>query len=164
MSLNYTSISKPTFNRTLARYSSTAPSKLLDLDTLRYETIPATLAKRTEEGEAFLKKEEVESLVEWKLYVFIKTSIHSYPSTRSPRTNNQKAPVKRSRTRKKKELFPPHAKRKKPIANPSSSTPENTAPSAPNSSNSCNPIQALSLKKKRATLSLPHQMLLLQAL
>lgn len=66
-SLKHTSIPKESFDDILSRYSATAPDKLQDLDTLRYETIPATLAERKKSGAAYLKKEEVEKLVEWKL-------------------------------------------------------------------------------------------------
>jgi hypothetical protein len=71
-SLNISTISLSTFNTTLARYASIAPAKLKDLDTFRYDTLPAKLAKRKKEvgdGEACLEKEELEGLVEWKLYV-----------------------------------------------------------------------------------------------
>jgi hypothetical protein len=60
-----TTISKPTFDAILSRYSSTAPEKLRDLDAQRYDAIPTAVAKR--EGEAYLTKEEVLGLVEWKL-------------------------------------------------------------------------------------------------
>jgi hypothetical protein len=71
-SLKISSISLKTFNATLARYPSIAPAKLKDLDTLRYVTVPAKLAKRKKEvgeGEVCLEREELEGLVEWKLYV-----------------------------------------------------------------------------------------------
>ncbi|KAF2441427.1 hypothetical protein P171DRAFT_434128 [Karstenula rhodostoma CBS 690.94] len=67
-SLKYTQISQETFNATLSRYPSTVPEKLRELDVLRYDTIPTTVASRAKEG-AYLAKDEVEKLVEWKLYV-----------------------------------------------------------------------------------------------
>ncbi|KAH7085015.1 hypothetical protein BKA63DRAFT_559677 [Paraphoma chrysanthemicola] len=62
------SISLSTFNTTLSRYPSAAPESLHDLDTQRYETIPAAFAKRVASiEETYLLKAEVEKLVEWKL-------------------------------------------------------------------------------------------------
>lgn len=55
-------------------YPETVPSKLHDLDTLRYETIPQALKARRAAAEkkksqprCWLEKREVECLVEWKL-------------------------------------------------------------------------------------------------
>ncbi|KAH8730085.1 hypothetical protein GQ44DRAFT_747095 [Phaeosphaeriaceae sp. PMI808] len=53
------------FNGLLSRYSSAVPEKLRELDTLRYEIIPTTVATRRDS--AFLAIDEVEKLVEWKL-------------------------------------------------------------------------------------------------
>ena len=39
------------------------------LNELRYHTIPETLRSRKDDGEAFLEKAELVSLVDWKLYV-----------------------------------------------------------------------------------------------
>jgi hypothetical protein len=66
-SLHPDKITLPTFNKTLARYASTAPSTLADLDTFRYTTAPSTLSalKRPKH----LSKPSVEKLVEWKLCV-----------------------------------------------------------------------------------------------
>ncbi|KAF1926063.1 uncharacterized protein M421DRAFT_423068 [Didymella exigua CBS 183.55] len=64
-SLHINSISLELFKRTLARYAIIAPSTLADLDTLRYETIPAKLAKSKKD--THLPKADVEKLVEWKL-------------------------------------------------------------------------------------------------
>lgn len=71
-SLKISLISLEAFNATLARYSSIAPAKLKDLDTLRYVTVPAKLAKQKKEvgeGKVCLERAELEGLVEWKLYV-----------------------------------------------------------------------------------------------
>lgn len=69
MSLVYTKISKESFDSTLSRYPSTVSTPLLSLDTLRYTTIPDSLASRKASGDAYLDKSSVEKLVEWKLYV-----------------------------------------------------------------------------------------------
>lgn len=66
-SLHIDKIPLKIFNTTLARYPDTAPSALTDLDTLRYETIPAKLEKM--KGEKYSLKADVEKLVEWKLCV-----------------------------------------------------------------------------------------------
>ncbi|KAJ4378413.1 hypothetical protein N0V86_006116 [Didymella sp. IMI 355093] len=63
--LHIDKISLELFNTTLARYVTTASSTLADLDTLRYETIPAKLAKSKKD--TYLLKADVERLVEWKL-------------------------------------------------------------------------------------------------
>lgn len=82
-------ISLATFKRLLARYDGCVPKQLADLEELRLRTIPTALAERAaaaaaaavdanakgKEGEeeekegAYLEKEELRSLVEWKLYV-----------------------------------------------------------------------------------------------
>lgn len=60
-------VSRVDFNNVLARYQDAVPAKLHDLDKLRFESIPEKVAQRKEGVDAFLEKEEVESLVEWKL-------------------------------------------------------------------------------------------------
>ncbi|PVI07945.1 hypothetical protein DM02DRAFT_550171 [Periconia macrospinosa] len=70
--LRYKAITKRDFDTILSRYPSIVPDKLRQLDQLRYESIPATAAQRKaaqrDDGEStFLRKEEVEKLVEWKL-------------------------------------------------------------------------------------------------
>jgi hypothetical protein len=67
-SLELDGITLSAFNATLSRYPATVPEKLQELDTLRYDTIPVALAGRND-GDHWLKKDEVEKLVEWKLYV-----------------------------------------------------------------------------------------------
>ena len=64
-SIHVSSISLSTFKAKLSRYSNTAPSALTDLDLLRYEAIPANLAKIKKD--ASLQKSDVEELVKWKL-------------------------------------------------------------------------------------------------
>lgn len=67
-SLRANSITLESFSRILARYETTVPERLHDLDSHRYTSIPAALAKRsTDEGSPYLTKPEVEKLVEWKL-------------------------------------------------------------------------------------------------
>jgi hypothetical protein len=53
------------FNSVLSRYTPAVPENLHDLDALRYDTIPAAVAKRP--GKLHVTKNEVEKLVEWKL-------------------------------------------------------------------------------------------------
>ncbi|KAF2872449.1 hypothetical protein BDV95DRAFT_593824 [Massariosphaeria phaeospora] len=65
--LTVSAISLAAFKTILSPYPSTVSDKLKDLDTLRYDTIPASLAARKNSGDAFLQKDEVETLVEWKL-------------------------------------------------------------------------------------------------
>ena len=64
-SLHPDKITLATFNNTLSRYASTAPSALADLDTFRYTTAPSSLAAL--KGAKHLSKPDVEELVEWKL-------------------------------------------------------------------------------------------------
>ncbi|CAI6338660.1 unnamed protein product [Periconia digitata] len=70
--LKYTTVTKQSFETILLRYPLLVPEKLHDLDQLRYQSIPATAAKRKaaqheDAEEAYLNKDEVEKLVEWKL-------------------------------------------------------------------------------------------------
>lgn len=65
-SLHINKITLEIFNTTLKRYSEIALSSLAELDTLRYETIPAKLANNGKN--THLLKYDVEKLVEWKLY------------------------------------------------------------------------------------------------
>jgi len=67
-SLTISSITLDQFNEILARYENTVPEQLRDLDSHRYNIIPAALAKR-QAPKLHLTKDEVVKLVEWKLYV-----------------------------------------------------------------------------------------------
>lgn len=58
-------ISLETFNDILSQYPASVPERLQELDTLRYDEIPVKVASRKDA--AFLTKDEVEKLVEWKL-------------------------------------------------------------------------------------------------
>lgn len=64
-------ISYHDFSTMLLSFAERAPKKMQGLEELRYNEIPKVLAQRKEDGEAFLEKTEVQSLIEWKLYVCI---------------------------------------------------------------------------------------------
>ncbi|KAK3175298.1 hypothetical protein OEA41_002545 [Lepraria neglecta] len=51
----------------LQSYESHVPEKIQGLESLRLNEIPEILAQRKKDGDAFLEKTEVTSLVEWKL-------------------------------------------------------------------------------------------------
>jgi hypothetical protein len=55
------------FEGILSQYPDVVPSKLADLEEQRFSTIPDVLAKRRAEGQAYLTKAEVATLVDWKL-------------------------------------------------------------------------------------------------
>lgn len=55
---------------TSKRYEEFVPSQISGLDGLRLRDIPEVLNQRKIDGEVFLEKTEVVSLVEWKLYAF----------------------------------------------------------------------------------------------
>jgi hypothetical protein len=61
------SVSASDFDDILSQYPETVPSKLADLEKQRLSVIPAVLAERRSEGQAYLTKEEVATLVDWKL-------------------------------------------------------------------------------------------------
>jgi len=60
-------ISSDDFEQILAQYPETVPSKLADLEEQRLSIIPATLKQRKAKGKAYLTKNEVATLVDWKL-------------------------------------------------------------------------------------------------
>ncbi|KAL9591745.1 MAG: hypothetical protein Q9179_007413 [Wetmoreana sp. 5 TL-2023] len=60
-------ISYDEFDKYLALCYAHTPEKIQDLDRLRYTDIPELVTKRKQDGEAFLEKTEVQSLVDWKL-------------------------------------------------------------------------------------------------
>lgn len=62
-------ISVDTLHSILLNYDSQVPDKIQGLEELRQSKIPETLAQRKQDGEPFLEKAEVSSLVEWKLCV-----------------------------------------------------------------------------------------------
>ncbi len=51
----------------LLSYESHVPPNIQGLESFRFKDTPETLAQRTYDDESFLEKEEVTSLVEWKL-------------------------------------------------------------------------------------------------
>ena len=55
------------FEEILLQYPDTVSAKLADLEKQRLSTIPNVLAKRRAEGQAYLTKTEVATLVDWKL-------------------------------------------------------------------------------------------------
>jgi hypothetical protein len=57
------------FEEILLQYPDIIPARLAGLEEQRLSTTPETLAKRRAEGQAYLTKAEVATLVEWKLYV-----------------------------------------------------------------------------------------------
>jgi hypothetical protein len=61
------SISESDFEDILSQYPDAVPSKLADLEKQRLSIIPAVLAGRRSEGQAYLTKAEVATLVDWKL-------------------------------------------------------------------------------------------------
>ena len=72
-----TSITHESIKSLIQSYPSHIPPKLQELDHLRFEEIPDKLAQRKQDGEAFLEKSEVCTLVEWKLFVHL-TIQHPY--------------------------------------------------------------------------------------
>ena len=62
-------ISLDTLHPLLLSYDSYVPDKIHELEELRLSTIPQALAQRKKDGNPFLEKAEVTSLVEWKLCV-----------------------------------------------------------------------------------------------
>ena len=56
------------FNSILRSYPDIVPPKLGKLEQERLETIPKAVAERN--GNAHLTKSEVQTLVDWKLYVY----------------------------------------------------------------------------------------------
>ena len=64
------SITYADFNAHLALYPEHVPQKIQGLEELRLREIPIILAQRRKDGDAFLEKTELTSLVEWKLCVY----------------------------------------------------------------------------------------------
>ena len=61
-------VSLATFDRILAKYDDQVPERLAELEELRLHTLPDAIAQRRKDGEAYIAKDELKSLVEWKLY------------------------------------------------------------------------------------------------
>ena len=64
----------------LLSYESHVPPNIQGLESLRLNDTPEALAQRKKNGEAFLEKKEVTSLVEWKLWVTFIKHIYCKPS------------------------------------------------------------------------------------
>jgi len=60
-------ISIQAFNALLDQYASTVPSKLEQSENSRLRVIPQALEQRKKSGKAFLTRDEVIALLEWKL-------------------------------------------------------------------------------------------------
>ena len=69
--LNSHNVSYDDIQATVNRYKSHVPSKISGLEKLRLEEVPEVLKQRKADGDAFLEKTDVTSLVEWKLYIFV---------------------------------------------------------------------------------------------
>lgn len=63
----YENINATTFGALLEEYPNVVPAKLSELDHERYDNIPNRLSQRKDPK--FLTKDEVATLVNWKLYV-----------------------------------------------------------------------------------------------
>ena len=68
-------------NKHLLSYESHVPPNLQDLESFRLKEIPVTLMRRSLDGGAFLEKEEVTKLVEWKLWVTLIIKTYCTPPT-----------------------------------------------------------------------------------
>lgn len=67
-SLSYEEITPDEFAAYLGRYEDIVPDNLRELDEYRFATIPDLLRERRgKKGGAWLEREEVQKLVEWKL-------------------------------------------------------------------------------------------------
>jgi hypothetical protein len=70
MAFKIDTISISTFSEKLARYPGVVPEKLQSLDEARYNTIPTAITNTNQaDSDVYLYKNQVETLVEWKLYV-----------------------------------------------------------------------------------------------
>lgn len=61
-------ISTDGFDDLLAQYPSVVPQKLAELEKQRLNILPAEVDKRKADGKAYLTKQEVATLVDWKLF------------------------------------------------------------------------------------------------
>lgn len=79
ISLSFKNITPDDFATHLDRYQDLVPDSLHELDHYRFVTVPGLLKERRDaKGGAWLEKEEVQKLVEWKLYVRFHSRIDSY--------------------------------------------------------------------------------------
>lgn len=77
------------FNSLLEQYPNIVPDKLHALDEQRYDTIPQAIRDR--DGPSCLTKEELVTLVEWKLYAF---SLYEYLHLSKSHSNVAQIPWK----------------------------------------------------------------------
>lgn len=66
---SFASIDVETFGSLLEEYPNVLPDKLSELDTHRYEQLPDSIASRNTIDGAYLNKDELAALVDWKLCV-----------------------------------------------------------------------------------------------
>jgi hypothetical protein len=69
MALKSDQIDLETFNQVLDKYDSLLPGNLKDLTKFRGQELPDLVASRKQDGEAYVTKDELVKLVEWKLCV-----------------------------------------------------------------------------------------------
>jgi len=63
----FETIDKTTFNALLEQYQDVIPQKLAELEKQRLITVPSKLGERRSGGDPYLDKDEVATLVDWKL-------------------------------------------------------------------------------------------------
>lgn len=63
----FDSIDRKTFDALLEQYPACVPDNLKALEEQRLHELPKVLAKRKADGKAYLNKDEVATLVNWKL-------------------------------------------------------------------------------------------------
>lgn len=66
-SSNAANINQEAIRTHLSSYETFIPTSLQGLEKFRLDEVPETLAQRKKDGDAFLDKTEVITLVEWKL-------------------------------------------------------------------------------------------------
>lgn len=69
--LQFDSISSEKVENFLKQYDDVVPARLQDLQNFRLERVPTLLKERKADGNAFLEKQDVTGLVEWKLLVIV---------------------------------------------------------------------------------------------
>ena len=67
LSVGWQDIDTDTVRENVQKYTDFVPPALKDLEEFRGNTIQKVLQERKENGEAFLEKDELLKLVEWKL-------------------------------------------------------------------------------------------------
>lgn len=100
-------ISYADFNHCLDDYPQQVQENLQALQQLRYHDIPEAIARRAEAGKALLEKTQLQSLVEWKLYVDIVLPYQPSSESCLPMPVQYSPPSPRQETRH----LPPHPRR-----------------------------------------------------